>query len=380
MEIDIKNLKESCRLCLEIPKNELISLNHKTFNEMIEALIGIDNDASKSLKDTSIEPPSNICRFCFEKLRGAYEFQQKILSSQRNLIKLIEKYSNQLNSSDIESDEIIYEPCMTGDEKSEIKNEPQMEDLSEDESISYEPCTNFDINEISTTSDDASMGSRHLKPIIDKQNNIKISRLSKYECGLCDKVYSDLKAFRIHFRKHSGERPFLCSYCSQTFADKSGLDKHVKRKHTEEGFNKHQCPYCPHKACDVTHLRTHIQTHTGEKPDICQICGKSFNGKTGLRMHLKTHVNERNFKCRFCERAFKLKKYKERHELIHQNIKPYQCHYCGSSFTQRADMVKHLKQHNHDTSYKCDQCNSSFRLKIELRRHMVAHPRHEISS
>lgn len=190
----------------------------------------------------------------------------------------------------------------------------------------------------------------------------------------------------------------MCSFCSKTFADKSGLDKHAKRKHTAEGFKKHQCPYCPRKTSDITHLKTHIQTHTGtvlnanycslrklinnyflgEKPDVCQICGKAFNGRTALRMHLRIHVEEKKFKCRFCDQAFKLKKYLERHEMIHQNIKPYQCHYCQSAFTQQGDMLKHLKQHDHDTSYKCDQCDISFRLKTELRRHMVVHPRPEM--
>ncbi|NXY80302.1 ZN182 protein, partial [Glareola pratincola] len=56
-------------------------------------------------------------------------------------------------------------------------------------------------------------------------------------------TFKHRKAFTIHQRVHTGERPFACGYCPMAFRDKQTLTIHQR-------------------------------LHTGEKPFKCGECGK----------------------------------------------------------------------------------------------------------
>ncbi|KAJ1311417.1 hypothetical protein OPQ81_009907 [Rhizoctonia solani] len=60
---------------------------------------------------------------------------------------------------------------------------------------------------------------------------------------------------------------------------------------TEGGVKKHLCTVCNKKFPRPSTLKTHMNTHTGERPHLCPVkgCGHRFTVSSNLRRHIKTH-------------------------------------------------------------------------------------------
>lgn len=101
------------------------------------------------------------------------------------------------------------------------------------------------------------------------------------ECVVCKRILSCQSALKMHYRTHTGERPFRCRICSRAFSTKGNLK---------------------------THMNVHRQSEDSSnqiKSQRCSICPKQFTNGEQLRIHLKDHLNDPN-SCENAEEALRM--------------------------------------------------------------------------
>ncbi|KAJ1512985.1 hypothetical protein HMI55_005993 [Coelomomyces lativittatus] len=85
---------------------------------------------------------------------------------------------------------------------------------------------------------------------------------------------------------------------------------------------------------------------------VCVVCEKEFARAFNLKSHMKTHTDERPYLCPMCQKGFARKHDCVRHMRVHTKERPYRCLGCQKSFARHDALARHVRV---DTSCICHQ-------------------------
>jgi regulatory protein SWI5 len=74
-----------------------------------------------------------------------------------------------------------------------------------------------------------------------------------------------------------------------------------------------------------------------------QDCGKMFGRRENIRSHVQTHLGDRQFKCNGCGKCFVRQHDLKRHAKIHSGNKPYKCP-CSAGFARQDALTRHRQR------------------------------------
>ena len=97
-----------------------------------------------------------------------------------------------------------------------------------------------------------------------------------YKCGHCGEAFKSMNMIRYHVEEAHRKVPYDCDKCGKSFKNSGALHQHMTKVHMKERLKK-QCNICGERCSNEENLATHVRRkHTGEKPFDCPFCEETF--------------------------------------------------------------------------------------------------------
>ncbi|EMC97639.1 hypothetical protein BAUCODRAFT_130739 [Baudoinia panamericana UAMH 10762] len=92
----------------------------------------------------------------------------------------------------------------------------------------------------------------------------------------------------------SDQRDYILGLAEPERTPSTGADRTRGQRHPAT----FQCTLCPKKFTRAYNLRSHLRTHTDERPFVCTVCGKAFARQHDRKRHEGLHSGEKKFVCK----------------------------------------------------------------------------------
>jgi KRAB domain-containing zinc finger protein len=167
----------------------------------------------------------------------------------------------------------------------------------------------------------------------------------------------------FHMQTHSWDKPCVCNLCGKRLSSLYNLTLHKQLVHQDD--DQFSCSYCEQEFTDNGTLNEHIKQNHGVSLAATSISvgANQSARKTLFESEEKSHV------CEKCPRSFFSRFDLLRHESSHTGEKSYACEKCDKTFTLKSTLTKHLKRHNDKRRYACPKCGKSFRDLLNMKCH-----------
>ena len=127
----------------------------------------------------------------------------------------------------------------------------------------------------------------------------------RYKCNQCESSYSSARDLKTHIKgKHENDERLQCNFCCISFSSLDVAKKHMKFKH-DKNFVKIKCDQCSESFAQKSRLKRHIDdVHKSLKNHKCKNCQKTYKRRESLAEHVKI-IHESNgiklLSCDICE-------------------------------------------------------------------------------
>lgn len=151
----------------------------------------------------------------------------------------------------------------------------------------------------------------------EKVNRTNVCTICNYHCR------KGKTSLMTHLFTHTGEKPYQCSQCNYSFADRNALRRHeenpsihnIKRmKKRQMGIagwdGRYYCKQCSYSTTIHMSLARHSMIHTGEKPYKCSQCDYRCSDPSSLRRHernLIVHNKQKHKTSKFTNKVFSVR-------------------------------------------------------------------------
>lgn len=94
------------------------------------------------------------------------------------------------------------------------------------------------------------------------------------------------------------QREYILGLADPEYQATSGGSENCNSKRVQKHPATFQCNLCPKRFTRAYNLRSHLRTHTDERPFVCTVCGKAFARQHDRKRHEGLHSGEKKFVCK----------------------------------------------------------------------------------